>query len=325
MSGEKKMPLVLFALLTASALLAPPALAQEILVASVNGTGIPQERLERGFEEDLRQRKMNLLQIRNPERLKEMRRAVLDNLIEQELFWQEAQKAGMIATADEVETAYAATRAQFKSADAFEQRIRVEGFTLETYRELVKRQVSATKYVSGVAAKAAAVTDAEVHRFYVDNPDKFHRPEQVRARHIMLKVATDASAAERAAKRARVEEILQQLRAGGDFEQLARLHSEAPTKQWGGEMDAFGRGQVAKALEDAAFALAPGQVSEVLETPESLQILKLESRSEAITISEDAARERVRSYLQEIKARAAVASEAERLRAAGDVKILLPM
>ena len=320
------MPVWLFALLTASASLpALPAQAQEILVASVNGTGIPQDRLEKGFEEDLRQRKMNLLQIRNPERLKEMRRAVLDNLIEQELFWQEAQKAGTIASADEVEAAYANTRAQFKSADAFEQRIRIEGYTAETYRELVKRQVSASKYVSGLAAKAAAVTDAEVHRFYVNNPDKFHRPEQVRARHIVINVAKDASAAERAEKRARIEEILKQVRRGEDFEQLARLHSEAPTKQWGGEMDAFARGQLPKPLEEAAFAVAPGQVSEVLETPDSFQILKVESRNEAIAISEDAARERVRSYLQEIKAQEAVSAEAARLRAAGDVKILLPM
>jgi parvulin-like peptidyl-prolyl isomerase len=316
----------LFALLAVSVLLpAPLAHAQAILVASVNGTGIPQERLERGFEEDLRQRKINLLQIRNPERLKEMKRAVLDNLIEQELFWQEAQKAGIIATADEVEAAYEATKAQFKSAAAFEQRISVEGFTPQTYRELVKHQVSASKYVNGVAAKAPAVTDEEVHRFYLDNPDKFHRPELVRARHIMIKVAQGASEAERVEKRSRIEEILKQARSGEDFGQLARLHSEAPTKQWGGEMDPFGRGQVAKPLEVAAFALTPGQVSDVLSTPESFQILKVESRSEAITVGEEQARERVRSYLQEIRARQAVSKEAERLRAAGDVKILLPL
>ena len=315
-----------FVLLTAAALLtAPAAHAQAILAALVNGTGISQDRLERGFEEDLRQRKMNLLQIRNPDRLKQMKRAVLDNLIEQELFWQEAQKAGTIAGPDEVEAAYQATRAQFKSAEAFEQRIRAEGFSPETYRELVRRQVSANNYISGVSAKAPAVTDEEVHRFYVDNPDKFHRPEQVRARHIMVKVANGASEAERTAKRSRIEEILKQVRSGEDFEQLARLHSEAPTKQWGGEMDPFGRGQAAKPLEDAAFALTPGQVSDVLDTPESLQILKLESRSEAITVGENEARERVRSYLQQIRASETVNKEAERLRAAGDVRILLPL
>ena len=326
MSAQTKIPSFLSVLLAASALLAAPAAhAQAMLAARVNGSGIPQDRLERGFEEDLRQRKMNLLQIRNPERLKQMKRAVLDNLIEQELFWQQAQKAGAVATAEEVDAAYQATKAQFKSTQAFEQRLRAEGYTLEGYRELLRRQLSANRYISGVSAQAASVTDAEVHRFYMDNPDKFHRPEQLRLRHIVVKVAKEASAAERAQKRLHIEKILQQVRAGGDFAQLARLHSEAPTKQWGGEMDPVGRGQLTQALEDAAFALTPGEVSDVLLTPEGFQILKLEGRSEALTISEDEARARVRKYLQEIKAMQAVTREAERLRAAGDVQILLPL
>jgi len=176
-----------------------------------------------------------------------------------------------------------------------------------------------------VAAKAAAVTDAEIHRFYLDNPNKFHRPEQVRARHIVINVAKGANEAERAQKRSSLEEILKQARAGGDFEQLARQRSEAPTKQWGGEMDPFGRGQVAKPLEDAAFALAPGQISDVIGTADTFQILKVESRNDAITVSEEQARERIRNYLQDITAREAVIKEAGRLRTAGEVKILLPM
>jgi parvulin-like peptidyl-prolyl isomerase len=301
------------------------ATAQAILVASVNGTGIPQERLELAFEEDLRQRKMHLLQIRNPERMKSMRRDVLDNLIEQELFWQEAQKAGMVATPDELAAAYEATKKQFKSAASFEQRILVEGYTPESYRELVQRQVSAGKYATSVAAKAPAVTDEDVHRFYVDNPERFSRPEQVRARHIVINVPKGATEAQRAEKRALMEQILKDARAGEAFDNLARLHSEAPTKQWGGEMDPFSRGQVAKPLEEAAFSLAPGQVSEVLSLPEGVQILKVESRTEAITIGEEQAREKVRNYLQELRGTQAVKKEGARLRAAGDVKILLPM
>jgi parvulin-like peptidyl-prolyl isomerase len=320
------MPRNLIATLAVTALLAAPlAHAQEILVARVNGTGISQQRLERGFEEDLRQRKINLLQIRNPQRMKDMRREVLDNLIEQELFWQEAQKAGMVATAEEVDAAYKATAAKFKSEESFEPRIRAEGFTPDTYRELVKRQVSASNYIGGVLEKAALVSDEEVHRFYKDNPEKFHRPEQVVVRHIMLKVAKQAGEAERAKVRARMEDILKQARAGGDFEQLARKYSEAPTKQWGGEMDPFARGQVAKPLEDAAFALAPGEISDVLSLPEGYQILKLERRSDEITVSEDASRERVRSYLQQVKAKQVLAKETERLRGAGKVEILQPL
>lgn len=299
--------------------------AQDILAASANGIGITQEQLERNFEEDLKQRKLNLLQIRNPERMKQMKRAVLDKLIEQELFWQQAQKAGTIASAEEVEQAYQSTLGQFKSAEAFERRLLVEGYTPDTYRLLVKKQVSATKYANSVAAQESAVSDEEVHQFYLGNPEKFQRLQQVRARDILLKLAPDANDKERAARRQRIGQILKEARAGKDFEQLAREHSESPTKQWGGEMEPFSRGQLARPIEDAAFALKPGQVSDVVTTPEGFHIIKLEQLNPATIVSEAQARERIRNFLQERKANSAIDKEAERLRSAGNVDILLPL
>lgn len=308
-----------------AALTAPLVAAQIILAARVNGTAITQERLERFFEEDLRQRNLNILQIRNPERLKQLKRAVLNNLIEQELFWQAAQKTGTVATPEEVEQTYQATQALFKSAEAFEQRIRVEGYTPATYRRLVQQQVSARKYADRVAAKAPVITEEEVHRFYQDNPEQFHRPERLRVRHILIRVPEDTADAERTEKRRHIERILKDLRAGQDFAKLARLHSEAPTKQWGGEMEPFGRGQTAKSFEDAVFALVPGQISDVIATPGGLQIVKLEDRSEAITISEAQARASIRNYLQAYRAKETIDKEIERLRAAGKVEIVLPL
>ena len=301
------------------------AQAQVILAARVNGTGISQEQLERSFDEELRQRKLNLLQIRNPERVKQMKRAVLDRLIEQELFWQQAQTTGTVASPQEVEQAFQSTLGQFKSKEAFERRLLVEGYTPESYRVLVKTQVSATKYANSVGAKVSTVTDQEVHQFYLDHPEKFRHPQQVRAREILIKVATAANDEERAASRLRAEQLLKAARAGEDFEQLARLHSEAPTRQWGGAMEPFARGQVAKPMEDAAFALAAGQVSGLVSTPEGFHILKVEAIDAEVIVNEEQARARIRTYLEERKASAAIEKEAERLRSASKVDILLPL
>ncbi|MEJ8837428.1 peptidylprolyl isomerase [Ramlibacter sp. AN1133] len=301
------------------------AQAQAILAARVNGTGISQEQLERSFDEDLRQRKLNLLQIRNPNRLKEMKRAVLDRLIAQELFWQQAQVAGTVASPQEVEQALQSTQGQFKSKEAFERRLLVEGYTPETYRLLVRKQVSGTKYANSVGVKGAAVSDEEVHRFFVDNPEKFRRPQQVRARQIFIKVAAGASDEARAASRSRAERLLEAARAGEDFEQLARTQSEAPTRQWGGTMEPFARGQVARPVEDAAFALAAGQISPLVSTPEGFHILKVEGIDPEVIVTEDQARARIRAFLEQRKANAAIEKEAERLRSAGRVEILLPL
>lgn len=313
------------ALILPLALTLPVAQAQAIFVARANGASISQEQLERSFDEELKQRKLNLLQIRNPERVKQMKRAVLDRLIEQELFWQQAQIAGTVASPQEVEQAYQSTKGQFKSSEAFERRLLVEGYTPESYRLLVKKQVSATKYANSVGAKASAVSDQEVHQFYLENPEKFRRPQQVHARQILIKVAAGANDKERAASRSRIEQLLKEARAGEDFEKLARLHSEAPTKQWGGAMDPFARGQLAKPLEDAAFALAAGQMSNIVTTPEGFHIIKVEALDAEVIVSEEQARERIRSFLEQRKANAAIEKEAERLRSEGKVDILLPL
>jgi parvulin-like peptidyl-prolyl isomerase len=301
------------------------AQAQAILAARVNGTGISQQQLERSFDEELRQRKLNILQIRNPERLKQMKRTVLDRLIEQELFWQQAQVHGTVASPQEVEQAFQSTQGQFKSKERFEQRLLVEGYTPETYRTLVRKQVSATKYAHSVGARESAVSDQEVHRFYLDNPEKFRRAQQVRARQIFIKVAAPGTDAERAASRGRAEQLLKAARAGEDFDQLARLHSEAPTRQWGGAMEPFARGQVARPVEDAAFALAAGQISGLVSTPEGFHILKVEAIDPEVIVNEEQARAPIRSYLEQRKANAAIEKEAERLRSAGKVEILLPL
>jgi parvulin-like peptidyl-prolyl isomerase len=301
------------------------AQAQAILAARVNGAGIPHEQLERSFDEELRQRKLQLLQIRNPERVKQMKRAVLDRLIEQELFWQQAQVAGTVATAQEVEQAFESTQGQFKTKEAFERRLLVEGYTPDTYRVLVKKQVSATKYANSVGAKGSSVTDEEVHQFYLENPDKFRRPQQVRAREIFIKAGPAASEEARAASRARAEQVLKAARGGEDFAKLARLNSEAPSKQWGGEMDPFVRGQLSKPVEDAAFALKTGQVSGLVSTPEGFHILKLEAFDAEVLVTEEQARARIRGFLEQRKANAAIEKEAERLRTTGRVEILTPL
>jgi parvulin-like peptidyl-prolyl isomerase len=90
-------------------------------------------------------------------------------------------------------------------------------------------------------------------------------------------------------------------------------------------MDPFSRGQVAKPIEDAAFALKQGQVSEVVTTPEGFHIIKLEELSAAIIVTEDQAREKIRNFLQVNKANAAIEKEGARLRAVGKVDILLPI
>ena len=79
--------------------------------------------------------------------------------------------------------------------------------------------------------------------------------------------------------KAKAEEVLAKLRAGGDFAALAKEHSGDPSnKDRGGDLGWFGRGMMVKPFEDAAFALKPGELSGIVETQFGYHIIKLEER-----------------------------------------------
>lgn len=295
------------------------------LAATVNGAEITNETLERSFQEYARGNDVNIAAFRYPERVKAMRREVLDLLIDQELAWQAAQKAKVLATDAEVNEAVRAARAQFKSPEAFVSRLTIEGYTESSYRQHLRKLASAKKYLDGVAAGASAVTDEAVHAFYTANPDKFVLPEQVHARHILVQVAAEAGEEAKRTARTRAAGILAEARAGGDFATLARQHSDDATAAQGGDLGFFPRGRMPKPFEDAAFALDAGTVSDVVETPFGFHLIKVEERRAAGPVAEEAAREQIRAYLQEVTAHQAVEAELRRLRAAAKIDVRLPM
>jgi len=115
------------------------------------------------------------------------------------------------------------------------------------------------------------VSAEDVQKHYQDNQQQFTTPEQVRASHILFK--TDGK--DEAAVRKQAEAVLARAKAGEDFAKLANEYTEEEVgKTRGGDLDFFGRGQMAKEFEEAAFALKPGQISDIVKTSFGLHIIK---------------------------------------------------
>ncbi len=293
--------------------------------ARVNGAEISNETLERSFEEYLRERGENIGAIRYPERVKEMKRETLDLLIDQELAWQAAQKAGVVASAAEVAEAVDSMRAGFSSREAFVRKLSVEGYTEESYNEHIRHLVSDRKYLDSLSS-GVEVSDAEVHSYYTENLEKMRMPELVRARHILLTLAPDADAATRQAVREKLAGILAEARReDADFAALAKQYSEDATAAEGGDLGYFPRGQIFKPLEDAAFALEPGELSDVVETPSGLHIILLEDHRAARQVPEEEVRDRIREHLVTLKRQQAAEATINALRSTADIEILLPL
>lgn len=101
---------------------------------------------------------------------------------------------------------------------------------------------------------------------------------QVRARHILFKLPDNPTPAQRDSVMKLAESVRQRALNGEDFAKLARQYSQDSNAQQGGDLGFFGRGQMVAPFEDAAFKLQPGQISDVVETPFGLHIIKVEER-----------------------------------------------
>jgi len=118
-------------------------------------------------------------------------------------------------------------------------------------------------------------TDADLQRLYDADKDQFRTPERVMVRHILLKTAGKPPD-EDAKMRAKADDLLKQIKAGGDFAELARKNSEDPgSAAKGGDLGWIVRGQTVKPFEDAAFSLKPKEISGVIKTEYGYHILQV--------------------------------------------------
>lgn len=124
------------------------------------------------------------------------------------------------------------------------------------------------------------VTEAEIRSYYEANKEtEFKEGEQVKARHILIKIPSSASEEERKRLREKAERILKEIKSGADFAEMAKKHSEdEATKDKGGDLGWLGRGRMVEEFEEAAFSLEPGQVSDIVETPYGYHIIKVEGK-----------------------------------------------
>jgi peptidyl-prolyl cis-trans isomerase D len=137
------------------------------------------------------------------------------------------------------------------------------------------------------------VTDEQVAEFLADREeearDLYHQrsesydlPEQVRARHILLKLAPDASDEQVAEVEARARGVLERLRAEADFAEIAtEISDDTASKDNGGDLGFFRRGQMVKPFEEAAFSLEPGTLSDLVRSDFGIHILRVEEHTQA--------------------------------------------
>jgi peptidyl-prolyl cis-trans isomerase D len=163
--------------------------------------------------------------------------------------------------------------------------------------------------VDGLRASSRP-TAREVQRAYNDSIELYSTPEQVRASHILLKTAGKKEEE----VKAKAEQILKEVKAGGDFAALAKKYSEDEgSAKLGGDVDFFAKGRMDPAFEEAAFKLSPGEVSDIVKSQYGFHIIKVTDKKPASTRTLDEVRPQIEDQLSWEGANAKAADLAAKL------------
>jgi len=157
------------------------------------------------------------------------------------------------------------------------------------------------------------ISTEEIEKYYEAHKQEFDRPEEVRIREILISTEKKEPS-EIPALEKKAEEVLQKARGGEKFDELAIKNSDGSTAKDGGDLGFFPRGQMVKEIEDAAFKLRRGQVSDIIKTKFGFVIIKVEEKHEAGIQKIEVVMNDIRDQLFGTKAQPAVAEYLVKLR-----------
>ncbi|MBV4459125.1 peptidylprolyl isomerase [Pseudomonas sp. COR58] len=270
--------------------------AQEPVAARVNGEAISEFRLERYFTEYLEDQGRAVASIRNPKAYRQLRQAALQMLIDKELLWQESRKRGVQVDEQAVRQQVEQTRQAIGGTEKFTRRLQEAGFDEASFTEYTRRELAAQRMFAELT-RTDDPAEQEVRAFFEEHRAEMGTPEQVQARHILVKVAREADSATVEAARLRLMQMREAVERGESFAGVAQKGSQDATASQGGQLGYFARGQMAPAFEAAAFALRPGELSQAVRSPFGWHLIIVENHKEAADVPEEQGLETVRAYL----------------------------
>jgi len=251
-------------------------------------------------------------------------RGVLDQLIGYRLLIQETKTRNVAVTDAEIDARIGQIKQQFPSEEAFKQVLEQRNMTLEKLRSDARDDMRVTKMLQTELEAKVTVTPAQIDDFYKQNPEQFQQAESVHASHILISFPQNADAAAKQAARAKAETILKDVKAGKDFATLAKANSQDPgSAPNGGDLGFFQRGQMVPAFDEAAFKLAPGEVSELVETNFGYHIIKVAEKQAARTVPLDEVRPQVQQFLEGQNRQTQTQAFVQTLRTKGKVEIFI--
>ncbi len=213
-----------------------------------------------------------------------MGRTVLQQMVQESLIDQYAKSNNITVTDAEIDKRESQIKQNFPSG-SWDEMLKARGLSEADVRSALKEQLILDKALAG----QVTITEAQIRDNFNHNHASYDKPEQVTARHILVPTLPLA------------QKIEADLKSGGNFASLAKQYSTDPgTKDKGGELGSFRRGQMVPAFDKYAFSAPIGQVSPPIKSPFGYHIIVVESRQPGQKATVDSARPQIVDQLRQL-------------------------
>ena len=253
------------------------------------------------------------------EKIKEIRLKAINDLIDRQLILQDFKKQKFNIPEHFVDDRIATIVREEFGGDrpAFVRTLNAQGFTLEKFRQ-AETEKMIVQAMRGQMVKGDSTVPAEkIQSYYQAHRDKYTSEEQIKLRMIAIRKGE----AENTGRRKMIEEIREKIVGGAEFQDLARMYSEDPTQENGGDWGWVNRRTLNDSLAKIAFAMKPGQVSQIVELGNSYFLLTIEGKKVAETKPLSAMRDEIEKELLQQQRQAAMSEWAGKLRKKAYIKM----
>ncbi|HEY1580845.1 MAG TPA: peptidylprolyl isomerase [Terracidiphilus sp.] len=245
----------------------------EEIVARVNDQIITKsdyERAQNEMDQEMRQRGSSMQDI------SEGHKDLLRNLIDQQLWLAKGKELGITGDTELINRLND-IRKQYNMAtmEDLEKAAKEQGASFEDFKANIRNQIVTQQVMRDQVGRKIAPTPGELQRYFDAHKQDYAQPESVKLGEILIGTGATPDDQKLAEAKAKADDIVAQLRAGGDFSKLARSSSEGSTAATGGEMGTYKKGQLGEPFESKSFALKTGEVTDPIRTKQGYVILKV--------------------------------------------------
>jgi peptidyl-prolyl cis-trans isomerase SurA len=176
-----------------------------------------------------------------------------------------------------------------ESMEDLEKAAQAQGVSFEDFKQNLRNSIITQKVIGQEVGSHIQVTREEQQQFYNQHKEEMLQPETIRLSEILISTqktgdknaSADPDPQQLAAAETKAKDLLEQIRKGATFEEVARKNSDGPTAAQGGDLGEFKRGVLSKELEDKTFAMKTGDISDVIRTRQGFIILKVTQHTAA--------------------------------------------